>query len=96
MRQFKNLVAAEEKHMESLWKEWAEVHQSITDLALEMLGSTRLENVLNQSTGKLPDFVGPRRKAAAEIVEQEKKDWEDEITKLSKASVASMVAGEEV
>ncbi|MCJ1470282.1 hypothetical protein MMC07_008927 [Pseudocyphellaria aurata] len=95
MRQFKNLVAAEEKQLEALWKEWAEVNQSIADLALEMPGSTRLEDVLNQSTGKLPDIVGPRRKATTEIVEQERKEWEDEITKMSKASVASMMAGEE-
>lgn len=96
MRQFKNLVAAEEKQLEALWKEWAEVHQNITDLALEMLGSTRLEDVLNQPTSKLSDFVGPRQKAAAEVVEKERKEWEDEIAKMSEASVASMMAGEEV
>lgn len=96
MRQFKNLVAAEENQLEALWKEWTEVHQSITDLAQEMLGSTRLEDVLKQPTGKLPDFVGPRRKAAAEVFEKERKDWEDEIAKMSEASMASMMAGEEV
>lgn len=96
MRQFKNLVAAEETHLEALWKEWTEVNQSITNLALEMLSSTQLEDVLNQPTGKLPEFVGPRQKAAAEMVEKERKEWEDKIAKLSKTSVASMMAGEEV
>lgn len=96
MRQFENLVAAEEKQLEALWKEWTEVHQSITDLALEMLGSTRLEDALKGSTGKLPEFIGPRRKAVVEEVEKERKKWEGEIGKMGKTSVASMIASEEV
>lgn len=83
LKKFKDLVAAEEKHLEALWKEWTEVHRSMTNLALEMLGPT-------------PDFVGPRRKAAAEEVEKERKKWEDEIAKMSEASLTSMMAGEEV
>lgn len=96
MQQFKNLVAAEETHLEALWKEWTEVNQSITNLALEMLSSTQLGDVLSQPAGKLPEFVGPRQKAAAEIVEKKRKEWEDKIAKLSETSVASMMAGEEV
>lgn len=95
LKKFKNLVAAEEKQLEALWKEWTDVHRSMTNLALEMLGPTRLEDAIKNPTGKLPDFVGPRGKAAAEEVEKERKKWEDEIAKMSEASLTSMMAGEE-
>lgn len=96
MRQFKNLVTAEEKQLKALWKEWTEIHQSITSIVLETLGSSRFEDFLSQPTDKLSDFVGPHRKGTAEIVEKEREEWEDKIAKMSKASVASMMAGEEV
>lgn len=96
MRQFKNLVAQEEKRLEALWEQWIDVQQNMENLALEALGPKGVESIAHQSTSKLPEYEGSFHKSIAEEIEKERKGWEDKIAKMSKASIAKMRADEEV
>lgn len=108
MAQFKSIVAEEEKNIRGLENEWSEVNESIVGLAREALGpDVSLEDLLRkaQDENAAPTTSGKKvveliesthLKAVKEELEQERKMWEEEIEKISQASIAKMEACEKV
>lgn len=108
MAQFKSIVAEEEKNIRGLENEWSEVNKSIVGLAREALGpDVSLEDLLRkaQDENAAPTTSGKKvieliesthLKAVKEELEQERKMWEEEIEKISQASIAKMEACEKV
>lgn len=108
MAQFKSIVAEEEKNIRGLENEWCEVNDSIVELAREALGSdVCLEDFLCKAQDQNSDtstsgkkvmelMESTHLKAVKEELEQEKKMWEEEIEKISQASMAKMEACEKV
>lgn len=108
MVQFKSIVAEEEKNIRGLENEWSEVNNSIVELAREALGpDVCLDDLLrkaqdedpatNASGKKLMEMLeSSHLKAVKEELEQERRMWEEEIEKISQASMAKMEACEKV
>lgn len=108
MAQFKSIFAEEEKNIRMLENEWSEVNDSIVELAREALGpDVCLEELLRKAEDENPATAtsgekvmelieSTHLKAVKEELEQERKMWEEEIEKISQASMAKMEACEKV
>lgn len=108
MAKFKSIVAEEEENIRGLEKEWSEVNESIVGLAREALGpdvsledllrKAQDENAATTTSGKkvIELIESTHLKAVKEELEQERKIWEEEIEKISQASIAKMEACEKV
>lgn len=96
MRQFKKLVAVEEKQLEKLWQQWTEVQQKIRDAVLEMLDPRGLELLLAHQANELQDHISPHRKVLIDELERERRKWDDQVLEIGNETVAKMKASEEV
>lgn len=108
MAQFKSIFAEEEKNIRVLENEWSEVNDSIVELAREALGpDVCLEDLLRKAQDENPATAtsgekvmelieSTHLKAVKEELEQERKMWEEEIEKISQASMAKMEACDKV
>lgn len=108
MAQFKSISAEEEENIRGLENELSEVNESIVGLAREALGpDVSLEDLLRKAQDENAATTTSRKKvieliesthlkAVKEELEQERKMWEEEIEKISQASIAKMEACEKV
>lgn len=96
MQKFKEVVAAEEEKLEILGKQWAEVQQSITELALEVLGPNGLERLQKLHSQEVPDSVDTEQAAFAEEIRCKGKRWEKEAAHLNEHFLEQIKASEEV
>ena len=97
MKTFKKRVVKEEKELEILWKEWAEVQQLIMTIGVDMLGSDTIEALAAQSSGKLG--YGPASKQTPEIANEittEKEKLSQEISSWGAGLIERMHASEKV
>ena len=96
IKRFKKIIAAEEKELASLWTQWTEVQQEITNFASETLGSGTLETLAKNSATMIQRYTSEEQKKATEELEAEGERLRDEIAGVSKASLDQMKASEEV
>ncbi|MCJ1225099.1 hypothetical protein MMC12_001748 [Toensbergia leucococca] len=95
IKRFKKIIAAEEKELASLWTQWTEVQQEITNFASETLGSGTLETLAKNSATMIQRYTSEEQKKATEELEAEGERLRDEIAGVSKASLDQMKASEE-
>lgn len=94
MTNFRKLVAAEERTLESLRREWMDVQKEIMAIAGEMLGPKGLEEMMN---GRLQEgILTMEQEKMAEEVEGLKKGFLEEVERLSDEAVERVREGEKV
>ena len=97
MRTFKKRIAKEEKELETLWKDWAEVQHLILAVGVKMLGSEAITSLRSPVLGKLgrcSDNI-ETIEIANEIM-TEKENLSQEINSWSTKLVEKMYASEKV
>ena len=94
MTQFRKVVAAEEKILESLRREWMDVQKEIMAIAGEMLGAKGLEELMDG--GLLEGMMTMEQEKRAEEVEGLKKRFLEEVGRLSAEAVEGVREGEKV
>lgn len=96
MRKFKDVVAAEKKKIDDLGKQWGEINQNITELALEVVGPEGIADLLSHVRGELPGYAVPQDKAFDEEVQGQTKHFQSEITKANETMILQTETCEEV
>lgn len=96
MERFQKVIATEEKELEVLRKQWADVQQKSLVLASEVLFEGGIEGLSTALAGDNAGCISSEQKAIVGELENRKKRWKDEIAKLSKRSIAKLKSGEEV
>ena len=96
MKRFQKVIATEEKELEVLRKQWADVQQKSLVLASEVLFEGGIEGLSTARAGDNAGCISSEQKAIVEELENRKKRWKDETAKLSKRSIAKLKSGEEV
>lgn len=96
MRKFKDVVAAEKQKIDELGKKWAEINQSIAELALEVVGPEGIADLLSHVHGGLPGYTIPQDKAFDEEVQGITKCFKSEITKATETMILQTETCEEV
>ena len=83
MENLRKIVTAEKKRIDNLGRQWVNIHQSITGLALEVVGPEGLGDLLCHVRGELPGYAVPTDKSFEEEVQRDEKRLRDEITKAN-------------
>lgn len=96
MQKFKDVVAEEKKKINNLAKQWAEINQSIIELALEVVGPEGIGDLSRHMNGELPDYVIPEDKPFEEEIQSKINHFKSEITKANEAMIFQMETYEEV
>ncbi|MCJ1435498.1 hypothetical protein MMC27_004872 [Xylographa pallens] len=97
MRTFKKRIVKEEKELETLWKDWAEVQQFILAVGVKVLGSEAITALGSPVSGKLGR--GSDNIETIEIANEimtEKENLGQEINSWSAGLVEKMYASEKV
>lgn len=96
MKRFQKVIATEEKELEVLRKQWADVQQKSLVLASEVLFEGGIKELSTARAVDNAECISSGQKAIVEELENRKKRWKDEIAQLSKRSIAKLKSGEEV
>ena len=96
MKMFRKKVAAEEKELESLWKQWAQVEEELEVAAVEALGIDWPTILAGVSAGNLGETVKNDMGENEEAVERDCKRFEELINTTSEAAVDKMAQSEKV
>jgi hypothetical protein len=96
MRKFKDVVSVEKEKVNDLGRQWAEVNQSITDLALEVAGPEGTGDLLRHLSGRLPQYAVPPDKSFEEEVGIKNDHFKNELTRMNNTMMIQMEACEEV
>lgn len=96
MKKFKDVVAAEKKKINDLAKQWAEINQSMTRLALEVVGPEGIDDLISHLNGELPGYAIPQDNSFEEEVQSKTNRFKSEITKANETMILQTETYEEV
>ncbi len=96
MRKFKDVVSSEKGKVNDLGRQWAEVNQSIIDLAVEVAGPEGTGDLLRHLSGQFPQYAIPPDKSFEEEVESKNDRFKNELTRINNTLMIQMEACEEV
>ena len=96
MKRFEKKVAAEEKELESLMKQWDQCQEELWALAVDVLGVDRATILTSESTDTLDNLVTVAATETAQSLQRDLKHFEELMESTGQQAVKRMTASEKV